>query len=151
LEWRVYAKSVDNMIEIIKRDESYLDDLVIDCISESAQLKMISMKELMDKAQNSEDFREVLKGLLSDLLKERIFGLKANDRQNLITICYIKSGIEIFRDFKKYQEDSLSLEKYFRAIETEDTETLFLRVTESLLGDRIDFCVNLGEVGNGEL
>jgi hypothetical protein len=75
-------------------DESYLEDLIMDSLSESSQTKIKSLKELVDKSNQSfSDFKLVIKDLLEGLLKERSLGIQIGNKQNLITICYIISGI----------------------------------------------------------
>ena len=44
VEWKVYRKKTRNMIKVIERDECYLEDLIIDCLSESSQTKIKERK-----------------------------------------------------------------------------------------------------------
>lgn len=47
---------------MIERDENYLEDLVIDCLSESSQTKIVEKKTMLDKSkQDLETFKKLMK------------------------------------------------------------------------------------------
>ena len=79
---------------MIERDENYLEDLVIDCLSESSQTKIKEKKDILDKSKlELESFKKIIKEQLEKFYEIKASCIKPDDRQNLITICYIRSGI----------------------------------------------------------
>lgn len=47
---------------MIERDENYLEDLVIDCLSESSQTKIKEKKDILDKSKlELESFKKIIK------------------------------------------------------------------------------------------
>jgi hypothetical protein len=134
------------MLELVRRDGEYLEDLIIDLQVGLPQVMVKEMKEMVDKSRsNFQEFRRMLSQLLQELLKLRGSVLQPDDRQNLITICYIKSGIDILANYENYLRDAIHLEKYPRSIETEDTKSLFAKVTGTFLDKELDFTLDLGE------
>lgn len=79
-------------------------------------------------------------------MKEKIALIDPENKNSLITISYILSGIDILRDFEKWEKQALELEFYFRKVETEDCEVLFSRVIQDLEDKQIPFTLDLGEV-----
>lgn len=88
---------------MIERDENYLEDLVIDCLSESSQTKIIEKKAMLDKSkQDLETFKKLIREHLEGFYEIKAAGIKPEDRQNLITICYTRSGIDILTNFEQW-------------------------------------------------
>jgi hypothetical protein len=106
----MYVKQSNNLLKKIKIDEAYLEDLIMDCLSESSQVKIRSLKKLVDESnQNFEEFKGIIRNLLEISLKKRKAEIATNDKQHLITICYIKSAIEILNNLDKYERDAMEL------------------------------------------
>ena len=65
------------------------------------------------------------------------------NRQNLITLCYIKSGLTILEKWKKYSADALEFEGYFRSVQTLSSEQLFSKfLNEDDIGG--DMVIDIG-------
>ena len=43
------------MMKVIEKDENYLEDSIIDCLSESSQTKIKERKELLDQSKDNFD------------------------------------------------------------------------------------------------
>ena len=87
------------MIKVIERDECYLEDLIIDCLSESSQTKIKERKELLDLSKdNFEKFKIQIQELLFEMLESKLTMLNPDNKINLVTICYILNGLDILRN-----------------------------------------------------
>lgn len=65
-----------------------------------------------------------------ELLKAKIMLIDPENKNFLVTLCYIISAVDILQNFEKWEKQALDLEKYFREIETEECELLFSRVIQ---------------------
>ena len=75
------------MIKVIERDECYLEDLIIDCLSESSQTKIKERKELLDLSKdNFEKFKIQIQELLFEMLESKLTMLNPDNKINLVTI-----------------------------------------------------------------
>jgi hypothetical protein len=56
-----------------------------------------------------QEFKEIIGEYLRRMLEAKGSMLRSDDRQNLITICYIDQGIEILSEYEKYERDAVEL------------------------------------------
>lgn len=94
---------------------------------------------------NFESFKLLIQDLLVEMLENKLTMLNPESKNILVTICYILNGLDILRNFQKWEHTGLELEHYFRSIETEDCETLLSRVLKEAQEQNISFSLEIGE------
>lgn len=107
-EWKVYRKKSRNMIKVIEKDENYLEDLIIDCLSESSQTKIKERKQLLDQSKDDfQKFKILVQELLTEFLNNKLTMLNPDNKNVLVTICYILNGLDILKNVEKWESTGL--------------------------------------------
>lgn len=71
----------------------------------------------MDQSKdNFEKFKVQIQTFLSELLEDKLTMLNPENKNLLVTICYILNGIDILKNIEKWEKTGLELEKYFRSV-----------------------------------
>lgn len=129
---------------MIERDENYLEDMLIDIISESVQTEMKEKKNLLDISKKEFGiFKEEIINLLNTLFKEKHSYIKIDDKQNMITLSYIQLVLKILNEWEKYESHALELEGYYRSVENMKADELFEHLV--IKNDNMDMVIDVSE------